>query len=734
MQLSRRVVVLAGLAGGVVSVAGGAARGQSWDGGGSNNLWSSGGFGGNWSGFAAPVSDNNGVLFFSASPRLNPVNDLTGPGGTPFRVFDLTFNASAGAYVLSGNAIRFSGGRLFQQSASVITVNNDLSATLSFLTTPAPLQVAGFGSGRVVLNGVIGPVAGIFKIGNFPLELTNGLNTITATITIGDTTTNATGGALIVPSAAAMGTAGLALNGGSVLRPSASFVFPRAVSVGGTAGGGYDVADGLSLTLSGTLTGSSPVAKTGLGTLEISGTNNHSGVVNVNAGTLVVAGPARLGTGASAVNLANGVTLRGTAGGTGTRTLAFNGTVTVDVASGVVWNQTGPMTGTNITLAKTGGGDLVASPAAANAMTATAIRVTGGRIGATRAGALGTGPVQLAGGGLRLDGAGAQSLGNPVAVEQDATLSAAAGSVWTLSGAVSGAGELDKIDGGRVLLAGTANLPGGISIIGGELGIQSAVTADVRVNGGATLLGTGTLTGTISDGSGTGVGTVSPGVLTPGILTATALDAQDMRLQVEVNAAQPTFASATASGNDLLRLTGASPIVGAATTDTVINFYLGSTVSLPGGAAVFEAGVFTDSGADFAALLAAASVNVYRQQAGGSLTFQGQTYVPVTGRRVQVGTAAETADFGGGPVAGRILTLSIGPAACSLADIASVGGAASPDGLLTGDDFVAFINAFAEGSLAADVTGIGGPPEIPDGLLTGDDFNAFITAFAAGCN
>ena len=33
----------------------------------------------------------------------------------------------------------------------------------------------------------------------------------------------------------------------------------------------------------------------------------------------------------------------------------------------------------------------------------------------------------------------------------------------------------------------------------------------------------------------------------------------------------------------------------------------------------------------------------------------------------------------------------------------------------------------------ADLTGIGGPPAGPDGLITGDDFNAFIAAFAGGC-
>jgi pimeloyl-ACP methyl ester carboxylesterase len=68
------------------------------------------------------------------------------------------------------------------------------------------------------------------------------------------------------------------------------------------------------------------------------------------------------------------------------------------------------------------------------------------------------------------------------------------------------------------------------------------------------------------------------------------------------------------------------------------------------------------------------------------------------------------------------------------ADITGIGGPpANPDGLVTGDDFIAFIAAFAAGELLADITGIGGPPAIPDGLITGDDFNAFIAAFASEC-
>ena len=76
------------------------------------------------------------------------------------------------------------------------------------------------------------------------------------------------------------------------------------------------------------------------------------------------------------------------------------------------------------------------------------------------------------------------------------------------------------------------------------------------------------------------------------------------------------------------------------------------------------------------------------------------------------------------------------PSTCTptcLADITGIGGPpATRDGLLTGDDFNAFIAAFAAGDTLADIVGIGGQPP-RDNLVTGDDFNAFIGSFAAGC-
>ncbi len=68
----------------------------------------------------------------------------------------------------------------------------------------------------------------------------------------------------------------------------------------------------------------------------------------------------------------------------------------------------------------------------------------------------------------------------------------------------------------------------------------------------------------------------------------------------------------------------------------------------------------------------------------------------------------------------------------SLADVASIGTAPIPDGILTVDDIIAFVNAYGDGSLVADVSDIGVNGAGPDGLLTVDDIIAFVNAYGEG--
>ncbi|MCA3005365.1 MAG: hypothetical protein LW650_10240 [Planctomycetaceae bacterium] len=62
------------------------------------------------------------------------------------------------------------------------------------------------------------------------------------------------------------------------------------------------------------------------------------------------------------------------------------------------------------------------------------------------------------------------------------------------------------------------------------------------------------------------------------------------------------------------------------------------------------------------------------------------------------------------------------------ADITNVGGQGFPDGIVSGDDFNAFISAYAAEDARADIAGIGGALQ-PDGMISGDDFVAFINWF-----
>ncbi len=83
-------------------------------------------------------------------------------------------------------------------------------------------------------------------------------------------------------------------------------------------------------------------------------------------------------------------------------------------------------------------------------------------------------------------------------------------------------------------------------------------------------------------------------------------------------------------------------------------------------------------------------------------------------------------------------------AACTYcpADLTGAGGPpATPDGDLSVEDFIAFLNAFTEDCPTnaaapcsiADITGAGGLPAPPDGQLSVEDFITFLNSFTDGC-
>ncbi len=104
---------------------------------------------------------------------------------------------------------------------------------------------------------------------------------------------------------------------------------------------------------------------------------------------------------------------------------------------------------------------------------------------------------------------------------------------------------------------------------------------------------------------------------------------------------------------------------------------------------------------------------------------------------------AATNDCGGSATSTRA-TLTITPGACGLADVTDIGNTgAGPDGILTVDDIIAFVNTYGDATGCpgtpgvpcnlADVTDIGNTGAGPDGILTVDDIIAFVNAFGEGC-
>ncbi len=120
----------------------------------------------------------------------------------------------------------------------------------------------------------------------------------------------------------------------------------------------------------------------------------------------------------------------------------------------------------------------------------------------------------------------------------------------------------------------------------------------------------------------------------------------------------------------------------------------------------------------------------------GTIDIENATGDYTIGIENQAGTAAVSVAGASLATGNRALTFTAvaarptcAPAAC-LADLAG-GPNGGPDGIVDGNDFVAFINAFGASDPLADVAG--GPNGGPDGIVDGNDFVAFINAFGAGC-
>lgn len=220
-------------------------------------------------------------------------------------------------------------------------------------------------------------------------------------------------------------------------------------------------------------------------------------------------------------------------------------------------------------------------------------------------------------------------------------------------GAVSGSGGL-ALSGHRLELAGSSTSTGRTWVHAGTLALSGTLTATQ----GVVLGSSGTLAGTgrIAAGTVSGSGLISPGA-SPGILTAPSVDPSaglDFVFEFTKLGA-PVWGSAGDSGNDVLRLTAATPFLGTLTAANTIDVLLGFSAPLSAGA-LFQGGFFTDVDADFSAAIDNATFAYWLADPAGAFTFNGIAYAPYAGPfSFMRSVVPVTATFAGGSEFGYVL-------------------------------------------------------------------------------
>ena len=613
---------------------------------GGSGTWSAAGS--NWSdnGAAAGVWDSTKKAVFDTTGGTVTVDGagVTAEGGIDFDV---------DGYTVTGGAITLGA------DTNTVTVADGATATIDSVLAGTVTGVEKAGAGTLVLGGA---------------------NTFVGPVSIA-------AGRLEVSSDAAIGDAsnGLALTGGT-FAPTGSLSLGASRNV--TGAGGIDIAAGETLTVNGNYNASTTLE--GTGTLDLQGSVRDVGSLTFNAAGTVNAVGDITGSGVTAAALTSG-----------TATVTPNidlgsGSKTIGVGTGATLEFAGALTAAG-TVTKEGGGTLVLNGTSA----IDRLSVGRGGFSFSDGGVIRVNDASQLGGNEIYYNVGTVEFASPVTTLNGISFGGRSGNVaviggaggneaFTVDGAVrfygpSGTGDMvvnvnnettftntvtlatdANIDGwtlggtGRLNMSGdsSATLSAPITLADSvTLNLTGATGGNVALGTGTTLLGTGTIAGSVS-----GAGTVAAGA-SPGILTAGTLDASGgLGFQLEFTGTTPDYGNATASVNDVIRLTDATPFTASLDGTNLIEVFFDVTTLAAGES--FEGGFFTDTAADFAAEITGADYSYYvlGDGNGTDITAGGQGYYSLTSfdatLTMDVATIATAADFGAGVVNGQVSTFS----------------------------------------------------------------------------
>jgi autotransporter-associated beta strand protein len=372
-------------------------------------LWSTGA---NWSANAVPGAGNNAFIDHGGTATVNaaaPVNSV---------VIGSTNGSAGGNLTLSNGALTVSGG------VSVASASGS-TGTLNFnggsLVTPAIAFGSGTGSVNFNQTGALSVTNAISGAGELR-QLGAGTTTISRSNSFSGGTT-ISNGMLYITVADALGTGSLNLTGTGTLGFGGSFTFANAITTG-VASGGLFVDKLTTVALTGGISGTGGIDKSGSGVLVYSNANTYTGTTTISDGTL---------------------SLAGTAGSLGAGTVTNNGILSID--------RDNAMTLSN---AMSGSGFLVKNGATTLTVTGDLTHTGGTEINA--------GTIRVGDGGTTGslgDGGSIINKGSLVFERSDAGL--------VVSGNISGSGTVTQAGSGTTTLSGSNIYTGVTTISNGVL-------------------------------------------------------------------------------------------------------------------------------------------------------------------------------------------------------------------------------------------------------------------------
>jgi outer membrane autotransporter protein len=356
--------------------------------------------------------------------------------------------------------------------------------------------------------------------------------------------------------------------------------------------------NGLNATMSGALSGGGALVKVGAGTLSLSGANTHTGGTRVEQGVLAIASGSSLGAGDLSISDAE---VRGTASTTVSNTVRLAGPATVSAAAGTTLRFDGYIDyGSALNIGSPGNTGIVEIASVTGLYSQHDLRVDFGTLRAASAAAVpamtSKAPTTFVASGATLDfndhitstvpvrnlqGAGTVNTGSKAAT----TLAVAAGD---FSGAIEGAGSLQKSLAGTFTLRGVASYAGATRVGAGTLAL-----ADNGALPAGSLLDVST--GATFDASAiTGAGTAVNALAGGG---AVVLGAKSLTLSGGTSA----YFSGTVGGSGTLYKSGlGTQVLAGAANHLGGTVIWGGTLTVAGEGTLASAGsVRVDSGAIF---------------------------------------------------------------------------------------------------------------------------------------